>query len=420
MQDFDNVDLFTDASLIDNPYAYFEYLRSKGPAVELPNHGVVAVTGYKEGLPIFVDHDTFSSANSVTGPFPPLPFTPQGDDITEQLEAHREEMSHSGLIITEDPPLHAKTKSLMMGMISPVRLKENEEFMWKLADKLIDEFIDSGKFEAVWQYGQPFATLTIADLLGVPDEDHKNFRLLRSNLPGQIGGEQEVIRDPLEELGLIFWQYVEDRRNKPRNDVLTRMAQVKYRDGTIPDIIEVVKTATFMFGAGQHTTVLLLASALRILAEDQALQQRLRDERALIPQFFEEVLRLQSPAKTEYRLVKKTTRIGDLEVKAGTTVMVILAAMNRDPAVFENPEEIRLDRKNIKEHVAFGRGVHACAGSPLARTEARISLERMFDRLSNIRLNEAEHGPEGARRFTYEPTYTMRGLEALHLEVDRA
>ncbi|TGD73406.1 cytochrome P450 [Mangrovimicrobium sediminis] len=420
MTHYEEIDMFNDMSLIEDPYPYYEHLRAQGPAVYLPQHNVVAVTGYREGLPLFSNPEIFSAANAVTGPFPPLPFTPEGDDITEQLAAHREELSHSGLIMTEDPPQHAKTKSLLMGMITPIRLKENETFMWELADQLIDEFIERGSFEAIMDYGQPYATLVIADLLGVPEEDHKNFRMLRSNLPGQVGGEKEAVRDPLEQIGLQFYGYIEERRQNPRDDVLGKMAQVKYRDGTTPSVIDVVKTATFMFGAGQHTTVLLLASALRILGEDPELQAQLRADRSLIPKFIEEVLRLQSPVKGDYRLVTKTTKIGDLEVKAGTTVMLLLAAMNRDPAVFEDPHSIRLDRTNAGEQVAFGRGVHACAGSPLARGEAKVSLERLFDRLADIRINEAAHGPAGQRRFEYEPTYTLRGLKELHLDFTRA
>lgn len=414
MKDYADVDMFTDLSLINDPYPYFEYLRSQGPAVHLPKHNVYAVTGYHDGLPVFSNHDIFSAAISVNGPIPPLPFEPQGDDISEQLEAVRDELPYAGLIITEDMPQHAKTKSLMMGMITPVRLKENHAFMGTLADKLIDEFIDRGRFEAIMDFGQPFATLVIADLLGVPEEDHPKYRVLRSNLPGTIG-RQSVQRDPLEEIGMHFWAYIEDRRNNPRDDVLGRLARVKYRDGTTPDILEVVKTATFMFGAGQHTTVLLLASALRVLAEDRELQQLLREDRSLIPNFVEEMLRLHSPAKLEYRLVKKTTEIGGVKVKAGATLLVVLSAMNRDPAVFEDPHEIKLDRKNISEHVAFGRGMHACAGSPLARAEARVGLERIFDRIADIRIDDEKHGPEGQRNFEYEPTYTLRGLKELHL-----
>ncbi len=419
MQNYDQVDLFTDTSLIEDPYSYFEYLRSQGPAVYLPEHNVYAVTGYKNGLPVFSDHEIYSAAIAVNGPIPPLPFTPEGDDITEQLDAVRDELPYAGIIITEDMPQHAKTKSLMMGMITPARLKANHEFMGTLIDQLIDEFIDKGEFEAIMDLGQPYATLVIADLLGVPEEDHSKYRVLRSNLPGLIGN-QGTPHDPLEEIGLYFWGYIEDRRNNPRDDVLGRLAQVKYKDGTTPDILEVVKTATFMFGAGQHTTVLLLASALRVLAEDQELQQRLRDDRSLIPNFVEEMLRLNSPVKLEYRLVKKTTEIGGVKIKAGSILLLILSAMNRDPEIFENPQEVKLDRANIADHVAFGRGMHACAGSPLARAEAKVGLERIFDRIANFSIDEEKHGAEGQRKFEYEPTYTLRGLKELHLKFTAA
>ncbi|MFV8817611.1 cytochrome P450 [Haliea sp. E17] len=419
MQNYDQVDLFTDTSLIEDPYSYFEYLRSQGPAVYLPKHNVYAVTGFQDGLPVFSNHEVFSAAIAVNGPIPPLPFTPEGDDISEQLEAVREQLPYAGIIITEDMPQHAKTKSLMMGMITPARLQANHAFMGTLADRLIDEIIDKDSFDAIMDFGQPFATLVIADLLGVPEEDHPKYRILRSNLPGMIGN-QGTPHDPLEEIGLYFWGYIEDRRANPRDDVLSRLAQVKYKDGSTPDILEVVKTATFMFGAGQHTTVLLLASALRVLAEDQELQQRLRDDRSLIPAFVEEMLRLNSPVKLEYRLVKKTTEIGGVEIKAGATLLLILSAMNRDPEVFEDPQQVKLDRKNGSDHVAFGRGMHACAGSPLARAEAKIGLERLFDRIANIAIDEEKHGPAGQRKFDYEPTYTLRGLKELHLKITPA
>jgi cytochrome P450 len=90
--------------------------------------------------------------------------------------------------------------------------------------------------------------------------------------------------------------------------------------------------------------------------------------------------------------------------------------MNRDPRHFEAPNEFRLDRDNVRDHVAFGRGIHACIGSPLARAEAKVALERIFDRIADIRISETEHGPASARRYDYEPNYTQRALRAVHIE----
>jgi cytochrome P450 len=183
--------------------------------------------------------------------------------------------------------------------------------------------------------------------------------------------------------------------------VLTNLAQAKYPDGSIPTVIDVVTIAAFLFGAGQDTTVRLLAASLRFLAEDPELQQRLRKERNRIPDFIEEVMRLEGPVKSDYRLVRRPVKIGDVDAKPGMTVMLLLGAINRDPRRFERPHELVLDRKNAREHLGFGRGIHACVGAPLARAETRISLERLFDRTSDIRIDEQKHGAAGARRFEY-------------------
>lgn len=114
----------------------------------------------------------------------------------------------------------------------------------------------------------------------------------------------------------------------------------------------------------------------------------------------------------------KTTTLGGVEIKAGTVILLSHMAANRDPARFACPAEFDMARPKLKEHLAFGRGAHTCIGAPLARREVAVSIERLLARLGNIRLAEAEHGPEGARRFAWEPTYILRALKALHLEFE--
>jgi cytochrome P450 len=130
------------------------------------------------------------------------------------------------------------------------------------------------------------------------------------------------------------------------------------------------------------------------------------------------VLRVESPVKTDFRLTRRTTTVAGVEITAGTPVMLLNGAANRDPRRFECPAEFRVDRPNAQSHVAFGRGVHSCPGGPLARVEGRVSLERILDRMRDIRLSEEHHGPPGARRFAYEPTWVLRGLTKLHLEFE--
>jgi cytochrome P450 len=127
-------------------------------------------------------------------------------------------------------------------------------------------------------------------------------------------------------------------------------------------------------------------------------------------------LRLESPIQGEFRLTRVTTPVGGVVVPAGTTVFLLNGAANRDPREFEQPTELRLDRVNGRQHLGFGFGIHTCAGAPLARAEARVSLERIFDRLADIRISEAAHGPAGARHYEYTPIFMLRGLTRLQLE----
>jgi cytochrome P450 len=288
--------------------------------------------------------------------------------------------------------------------------------MWRLADRQLGEFLAKGRCEFISEYSQPFSMLVIADLLGVPETDHPLFRSRLGNTPGAIEGEEWRELNALAFLDKWFAKYVEGRRREPRGDVLTGLALAKYPDGSTPEVIDVVRTATFVFAAGQETTARLLATALRVLAEQPALQGELRAHRERIPDFVEEALRIESPVKADFRLAVRSTSLGGVAIPAGTPVMLLNGAANRDPRRFERPAEFRLDRPNGKEHIAFGRGNHACPGGPLARVEARVSLERILDRMRDIRLAEAQHGPPGARRFDYEPTYILRGLHSLHLE----
>lgn len=324
--------------------------------------------------------------------------------------------------VTMDPPEHTKHRSLMMRLLTPKRLKENESFMWRLADRQLDTFLDEGRCEFIKAYAQPFALLVVADVLGVPEEDHDLLlRKLGHERPGDLekGGDQRWEEtNALHFLDDYFAAYVEERRAAPRPDVLSDLANATFPDGTTPEVLDVVRPATFLFAAGQETTARLLATALQVLAERPDLQDRLRGDPELLPNFVEECLRLESPVKCDFRLAVRATRIGDTEVPAGTSVALLNGAANRDPRRFDSPAEFDLDRPNAREHMAFGRGVHSCPGGPLARVEARVSLERILARMANIRLDEAHHGPPGQRRFDWEPTYILRGLTELHLEFD--
>jgi cytochrome P450 len=413
---------FADESLAQDPYPFLAELRSQCPVQPTPHHGVVAVTGYEEAAEVLRQHNDFSACNTVVGPFADFPEPLVGDDVSELIERYRHRLPQHDHMVTMDQPEHTRERALLMRLLTPRRLRENEEFIGVLADQQLDPLISAGGGEFIHGYASPLAALVIAELLGVPEEDFDGIRaglgligattgdLLRPATPNPV--------DSLKWLGGTFAAYIEDRRRHPRDDVMSALAMAKYPDGSTPGLAAVVRTATFLFAAGQETSARMLAQAVRFLAEDPPLQDRLREHPEQVPNFIEETLRIEPPTKTDCRLARRATTVGGVDIPAGSTVALLLGAANRDPRKFPFPDEFQADRPNARQHLTFGRGIHTCPGSPLARAEGRITIERLLRRTRNIRLSEAHHGSASDRRFRYEPTWMLRAMEELHIQFD--
>jgi cytochrome P450 len=436
--DYETADFYSDTALVDDPHAYFDFLREQGPVVRLPHRNVVAVTGYEETIQVMLDTEHFSSINAVGGPLPPLPFAPEGDDITAQLEASRKKIPFADQVVTEQGARHLNLRSIVATLFTPSRLKALEPSLRATAEGLIGEFAKDGHVDLVAQYGGPYATLVIADLLGIPESSCAKYReWLDGAVPAEMGADvEDMATHPIANIGKDLFGLITKRRlmNKlplkwfkglagyttpdGRDDILTELALAKFPDGTQPTLVDLTTLGAFLFGAGQDTTNRLLANGFRVIATRPDIQQELRDDPKRISNFIEELLRFEGSVKSGGRMCQKTVTLGGVEIKAGTTILMSHMAANRDPKRFENPNVFDMNRPKIKEHLAFGRGAHTCIGAPLARREVAVSIERLLARMGNIRLSEAHHGTEANRRFFYEPTYILRAMRSLHLDFD--
>jgi cytochrome P450 len=381
---------------------------------------VMFVTGFAEANEILRNAQDFSSVIAVTGAAVPLPFKPAGDDISEQIEKHRHEVSGSDILVTYDGPRHSANRSLLNSLFVPSRLKANQAFMEDLAEKTVRDVVAKGKCELIQDVAVPYVTLVIADLLGVPADDRESFKevIAAGPPPGNIDAEERPHSNSiLDHLARHFVGYIQDRRANPRADVLTQLANAKYPDGTTPDLSAIVGAAVFLFAAGQDTSAKLLGNCLRFLTEDKVLQRQLREDPSQVAGFIEEALRLQGSTKVTFRLARKNMKVAGREIAAGQKFVIALSAANRDPRRWEEPNEFKLGRKKIQEHLAFGRGAHTCIGAPLARAEIKVLLERLLEHTSDISLSVEKHGPPGSRRLDYEASFIIRGLENLHLEL---
>jgi len=232
--DIESLD-YTDPSLTSDPYRLLDYLAAHKPVYLEPHHGVVMVTGHEEAIAVLRAHDVFSSSTIVAGPDPMslFPERPEGDDITEYVNSHRQYLPQNDQIVSSDPPGHTAQRALLMGLITPKRLKENEEFIWRLTDRQLDEILPRGTAEIMADYAQPYTLLVIADLLGVPEEDHAMLLGRRTGNRMMLGerksadeakggserhgdGDRTAGHNTLE----IFYDYfsarVEERRQQPR------------------------------------------------------------------------------------------------------------------------------------------------------------------------------------------------------------
>ena len=415
-------DFFHGEEMIADPYPVLRRMREISPVLREPVHDVLVVTGYDEVLAVVGDPETFSSCTSTTGFMAGFPVPLQGRDDAEVralIEEHRDSLPFSDQLPSFDPPKHTAHRSLLSRLITPKRLKENEEFMWRLADRVLDPYLAGGGGEFIRAVATPFALLVIADLLGVPEDDHAE---LAAELTGDVAlgsadGRTAMAHSPLEYLYARFAEYIGQRRESPCGDVMTEMALATFPDGSTPEVIDVVRVAANLFSAGQETTVRLLSSGLKLLAEAPELQDRMRRTPGDIPNFVEEALRFESPIKGDFRLARATTTVGGVDVPAGATLMVHFGAANRDPRIFDDPDIFDPDRPNARRHIAFGRGVHSCIGAPLARAEGRVLIQRLLERTAEIAIDDAAHGPSHERRFAYVPTYILRGLTELHVAV---
>jgi cytochrome P450 family 150 subfamily A5 len=407
-------DFFTDPEIIQDPLPYYRALHERGPVVREPHKGVFMLSRIDEIVEVYTDHERFSAIVGPLGPLVDLPEPAEGESWAEVIERRRHEIPLGDQLMALDPPQHTRQRALAGRLFTPNRLRQNEEFIWALADELIDEFAERGEVEFSAAYARPFTLLVIADLLGVPREDHQTFR-------GWLGGQGGTVGDPqgrhagdqvFANLHPYFTRYIEQRRASPGDDVMSRLASVRFPDGELPEVMDVVRLATILFAAGQETTARLLLAGMRFLGEHPTVAEELRGDPGAIPNFVEECLRLEGPIKGSFRLALHDTRLASVHIPAGSMTMAVIGAANRDPRVFENPDRLDARRANARHHIAFGHGEHFCPGAGLARTETRISFERLLARLDDIRLVDP-----GA--LSYAESFIIRGLNDLPVRYRR-
>ena len=357
---------------VADPFTIWDGLRATCPIAHTQRRGSTWLpTRYDDVTAISHDIDHFSSLKIAVIPF------------DEEDEGAGDAVLPYGLPpISSDPPLHTWTRRLLLPWFSHKRVDSYEQLTRDLCTGLIDGFIDSGRADAAAGYAQQIPVRVIAHILGVPEELSDTFTgWVRDLLEFADDSERRV--EGGTQLITYFIQEVERREVEPGDDLLSELLHTEV-DGAPIDRGIALGTAALVLIAGVDTTWSAIGSSLWHLATHDADRERLVAEPELMPLAIEELLRAYSPV-TMARVVTEDVEYGGCPMKAGDKVLMNFPGANRDPEVFEDADTVVLDRAHNR-HVAFGSGIHRCAGSNLARMELRIALEEWLRRIPEFRL----------------------------------
>jgi len=389
-----------EAAVIEDPHPYFKRIREGGPISRVGQTGVHLIADWEGILEVLKREEDFSA--NLTGV---LVRGPDGGPGVFELPAGE----GTQVIATADEPRHGVHRRLLKPGLVARRVAALEPVMRRWAREAVRDWLNSGDADFA-----PFAEIlparVLGHLLGLPEGDVERHRAW-----ALVGGEilaGDISAKKLEKLALdtgAMAEYLAGHlaiasQSSSRDDLLSRLAG-GVEAGAVTSS-EATGIAIVLFGAGGESTTSLIGSCMRLLASDPELDQRLRKDADLIPRFVEEALRLEPPFKFHYRAVQEKCELMGYGLEPGDRLMLLWAAANRDPHIFEDPDRIRLDRKHPKHHLSFGRGAHFCIGEQIARLEARVMLEEVLEATHSLVLDPARP-PVHARSIF------VRRLEAL-------
>ncbi|CDN51072.1 cytochrome P450 [Neorhizobium galegae] len=383
-----DIDPYAESVLL-NSGDYYAELRARGPLVYIPKWSVLASGRYEETREIFSDHNRFVSSRGV------------GLNDFKYGKPWRP----PSIILEVDPPDHTKTRKVMARALSPKAIAGLKEDFRRAAERIIDQLIEQGSFEAVAELAEAFPVAVFPKAVGMIDSDRRRLVDYGAMVFNALGPDNKFRLAAMAQASdIVPWITAACARDRLTKDGLGALIYGAADDGEVTEDEAAMLVRSFL-SAGVDTTVTGIGSALWCLASNPQEFERLKADPSLARPCFEEVLRFTSPVHTFTRTANQDTEVAGLPIAEGTKILCALASANLDPAKWGDPEVFRIDRKPVG-HMAFGAGIHGCVGQNLARLELEAVLSVLAERVDHI---------EFAGEAVWRPNNAIRALDHMQL-----
>ncbi|NMH95792.1 cytochrome P450 [Pseudonocardia acidicola] len=385
----------------EDPHLFYRAARER-PVELSPSIGAYMVSRHADLLTVINDPETYSSAAAVPRIYDNPP------EVVAELEGY---VPETGYLVNEDEPAHTPIRRVFDAGFTGARVRAMVPRMRERAGELIEAF-PSGQADLVSGYADPFVQTIINAVIGFPAEDAARIQawtndfVLLWNPLAPVDGKVEAARR-LRDYTDYLQALIDARKADRRDDLISDLVHgangfPAYSDAYAQCIIRGAARV-----AGYDTTRDAITSTLLVTLQDRTVRNRvIADPARTIPRVIEEALRRDAPHRGLFRVTTRDTVLGGTPLPAGSPLLLLFGSGNRDETVFPEPDAVNLDRPNVREHLAFGTGVHVCPGAPLARAEIRVAVETLLTRLPGLRLADGYHP-------SYIASYFFRGLETL-------
>jgi cytochrome P450 len=387
-----------DYAIDADPHPVWKRMRDEVPLYRNDKYGFWALSRFEDVLAASLDHETYSSARGTV------------------LEMMTDDGSAGSMMIWMDPPDHTALRKLVSRAFSPARIAALEDDIQKIAASYLDRYVGAGGFDYVKDFGAKLPMMVIGAMLGVPEEDRDDIRIWTDEMLHREVGEtdsSERLARVHRHLWGYFARYVQERRQRPRDDMMTDLIEAEMKDASGVtrrlDDGELIAFIGLLSGAGNETVARLLGWTGMTLASFPDERRKLVADPGKIPNAVEELLRYEAPSPVQARYVTRDAEWHGTRVPAGSKILLLTGSAGRDERRYQDPDRFDVGRR-FERHVTFGYGVHFCLGASLARLEGRIAIEETLRRFPHWEVDR--DGTEMVH------TSTVRGFAKLPIRID--